>query len=209
MVSNVCGVVMSWPASWDDASVVDGRLKVDATKAKKTVSAQPMEELKKRDGDGLRGSTKAAGLKTGTREEDRLSLLNIAKFEGGTGKIQAPRPNPKPHKPPQGQQLEPTNNHQPKRLARSRTALGQLAWWRAVVVINPAFPNRLHTPPPCRPSEPNPVRRHAGSVSHQRPRAKKATGIRLSTRQRPKIGHLETFPQKKPPKPLGHDHQQG
>lgn len=49
-----------------------------------------MEELKRRDGDGLRGSTKAAGLKTGTREEDRLSLLNIAKFEGGTGKIQAP-----------------------------------------------------------------------------------------------------------------------
>lgn len=99
-------------------------LAVDATKAKRTVSAQPMEELKKRDGDGLRGSTKAAVLKTGTREEDRLSLLNIAKFQGygEDGKIQAPRPNSKPHKPPQGQQLEPTNNHQPKGLARSRTA---------------------------------------------------------------------------------------
>lgn len=173
----------------------------------KRVSAQPMEELKKRDGDGLRGSTKAAGLKTGIREEDRLSLLNIAKFQGygEDGKIQAPRPNSKPHKPPQGQQLEPTNNRQPKGLARSRTASllsASFAWWRAVVMINPAFPNRPSAPPPlCRPSEPNPVRRHARGVGHQRPRAKKATVTRrLSTRRSPRDKNRQS---KRKPKTAG------
>lgn len=150
----------------------------------KTISAQPMEELKKRDGDGLRGSTKAAGLKTGTRKEDRLSLLNIAKFKGGRSR-------------PPVQTQNHTNRHRGSSWTR-QTTTNQNVWpgpkphhcSRPVCLVaagrgrdQPCVPqpNHLHTPPPCRPSEPNPVRRYTGSVGHQRPRAKNATVIRLST----------------------------
>lgn len=150
----------------------------------KTISAQPMEELKKRDGDGLRGSTKAAGLKTGTRKEDRLSLLNIAKFKGGRSRppVQTQNHTNRHRGSSWSRQTTTNQNVWP----RSRTALGQLAWWRAVVVINPAFPNRLHTPPPCRPSEPNPVRRHAGSVgtNGRAPRKRRGSDRQLDNAQK-------------------------
>jgi hypothetical protein len=87
--------------------------------------------------------------------------------------------------------------------------LGQLLGGGPLVVIDPAFPNQLHTPPPCRPS-PNPVRRHSpGWVGGQPATAARQASdrdqtVKFDVSSGTKIGNLK----KSKPKTLRHDEQQ-